>query len=59
MRPAVYLTKEETKKVKDKSSIVYKALIATLKQLLDKTGVRFSVIGTDENGNLFEMDFEG
>lgn len=58
MSPAIYLDKKETKKISDKSSLAYKALMKMLRELRDRTGVKVSVIGTDDHGNLFEVDID-
>lgn len=58
MTPAMHLDKSETKKISDKSSMAYKALMTVLRELRDRTGLKFSVIGTDDKGNLFEVEIE-
>lgn len=58
MTPAMHLDKSETKKIGDKSSVVYKTLVALLKELRDRTGFKFSVIGTDQKDNLFVIDID-
>lgn len=58
MTPALHLNQNETKKVGDKSSVVYKTLITLLKELKDRTNLKFSVIGTDPKGNLYEFDLD-
>ncbi len=59
MTPAMHLNQSETKKISDKSSMAYKALMKLLCELRDRTGLKFSVIGTDAKGNLFEIDIDG
>lgn len=56
MTPSIFLDQKETKKVADKSSMVYKTLMTLLRTLREKTGMKVSVIGTDAKGNLFELD---
>lgn len=59
MTPAMFLNKKETKKISDKSSIAYNTLMVMLKELKDRTGFKFSVIGTNDNGDLYEFDVDG
>lgn len=58
MAPAVHLNEKETKKVNDKTSAIYQAVLMLIKALQDKTGLKVSVIGTDKHGNLFEIDLD-
>jgi hypothetical protein len=58
MTPAMHLNQSETKKISDKSSVAYKALMTVLRELRDRTGLKFSVIGTDSKGSLFEVDID-
>jgi hypothetical protein len=58
MTPAIFLDQKETKKIGDKSSVAYKALMAMIRELKNRTGLKVSVIGTDSTGKLFEIDIE-
>ncbi len=58
MTPALQLNQEETKKISDKSSMAYKALMKMLRELRDRTGFRFSIIGTNRSGDLFVIDID-
>lgn len=58
MTPAIQLNQKETKKIGDKSSVAYKALLVMLREFRDRTGVKFSVIGTDSSGKLFEISID-
>jgi len=58
MSPAIFLDQKETKKINDKSSVAYKALMTMLRELRNRAGVKVSVIGTNEKGVLFEIDID-
>ena len=58
MTPAMHLDREETKKLKDKTSPFYKALLQTLYYLMKLTGVKAEVIGTNDRGDLYVVDLD-
>lgn len=58
MSPAFFLDRNETKKIGDKSSVAYKALMTVLRELRNRTGLKVSVIGTSDMGELFEVDID-
>lgn len=54
----MHLDPSETKKINDKSSVVYKALQEVRRLLKKATGMTIGVIGTKPSGELFVIDME-